>query len=736
VANDGLELDGGAQVVLTTPVASPPTPLGGEQPIRARVIDTAPSGDVAAVARTADAAAGTYRVRIGARDVTYLNDAQVVVEEIRLIDPLKYGGARITLPGVNPQFVDYDLQDRYGLQRVVIEQVVDGEVVNADDPDYKGFVSRIDTSGTELSLTLGGEAAGRLSGLYVTPPVYRRKQDVEHILCDTLRDARVRAHQHDGSSGVGLVRRGGTDGLSIFQEYLDIWSGETGDPITFTPNDRGAYRKTVKDTETIHGTIYPDSSLASMDLSIDFMEAPMARRVYARGFNANKQLIANIKTPGLNEGQAPTFPYVGSLTVGDEDADTTTGAGVTSIQELLAITNFYDVEDGTPGVYDDDLASAVMTFQAVAGLTVTGDVDSATWDEMWNISEYDYSVDDAREYPTAQDARMKKWHRTANGIKIRANDLYDEHLPPNDIFIDVGGPFPKVKINRFAESKLAPDDGVWMGQITLWSGYVDGEHNPGDPFDSSMVRDRRNIRPNQNFWLPYFNGGMVVMVAGVHHTPTNTTLLVSNQPATTMEVWEAKQRRKETRSTLGRGWAGHVRASQVRNDTGPTWDTSSGLIADRVALVEGWNEVKIPAGQAGMLNRIEMQLEDAAEFAVIISKKRISVGGLNSRIPTPLTAPSGARPWYEREGIVRWLDRRGLLDAWGTPNQPCGYDPSRKTGDDGAATAEPTTGLFREWASATYETGVEPVLFTYTWVGSANVLMPGRVLRNQRTTDF
>jgi hypothetical protein len=36
----------------------------------------------------------------------------------------------------------------------------------------------------------------------------------------------------------------------------------------------------------------------------------------------------------------------------------------------------------------------------------------------------------------------------------------------------------------------------------------------------------------------------------------------------------------------------------------------------------------------------------------------------------------------------------------------------------------------------TYETGVEPVLYAYVWVGSANALMPGRVLRNQRTTDF
>jgi hypothetical protein len=256
------------------------------------------------------------------------------------------------------------------------------------------------------------------------------------------------------------------------------------------------------------------------------------------------------------------------------------------------------------------------------------------------------------------------------------------------------------------------------------------------------------------------------------------------------------------------------------------------LIADKVALVEGWNHVEVPAGQAGILDRVRMQLEDAAEFAVIITQKELSISALNSRID-PLAAPpanpqrhhisitgaptggtftlsgnsnttgaiaynasagtvqtevrslggafatstaykSGPKsytvtmpsaldldvgtnsltpgspslsvtttgpsagdgtPWYQKESVVKWLDRRGLLDAWGTPNQPCGYDPSRKTGDDGA-TDEPPTGLFVERASATYTTGVEPVLHAYLWVGSANVLMPGRVLRNQRTTDF
>jgi hypothetical protein len=172
----------------------------------------------------------------------------------------------------------------------------------------------------------------------------------------------------------------------------------------------------------------------------------------------------------------------------------------------------------------------------------------------------------------------------------------------------------------------------------------------------------------------------------------------------------------------------------VRQDTGPTWDTSSGLIADPVALEgERWNEVKIPAGQAGIVQRIKMQLETPRAFAVILSQKQISLTALNDRIYPFNPAANEPEPWYERASVVNWLTKRKYLDAWGTIDQPCGYDPSKKS----TAGAVPT-GLFVESAGFNYETGVEPVLYAYIYPDNEddNVLLPGRILRNQRTTDF
>jgi peptidoglycan hydrolase-like protein with peptidoglycan-binding domain len=738
--DDGVYIgDGYAEVVWEPDVVEPPFFVGPltEDQVRtvAQVIDTAPGALPAftpAAGRRVYAEAARDRVLINSEDFTYWNGAAAVVEGMKLIDPLLYGGCQITLPGINPQFPDAalgDLVERFRFARVKVQRVRDGAVISTDT---KGFVSRVDTSGTTLSLEVAGEAAGALSQMYVPPAVFRRKQDWEHIVCDHLRDARVRAKEHDGGS-IGLIKRGGSDGLTIVNETIAVASGALGLPFTWTPNANGVYRKTQK-SATIVATAYIDSSLITQSLAQDFAE--QWTRVYARGFTANGEIVTNIKTPGLTQGDAPPFGEL--LEVGMTDADTGTGAAVTTAQQQLAIHNFLDFEDTTPGTFDALMERAVEAFQESAGLNVTGEIGENAWDTLFDLGAIGYSLDEAREYPMSQDARTFKWFRTANGSKLRENPDYDPHFIPNDLAIDVGGPFGKGEIRDFAASKRSPDAGVWTGTLTFRSGLIAGDHSPGDPIDSSDVMDRRDLLPNMRIKLPHFAGGISVYISGVDHGPDETTCLVSEVPATTMEVWQAIERRREAKSNPGRAWSGHTRASQVRNDVAVQWDTSSGWIANKVALVEGWNEVKVPAGQSGIVQRVMCGLQTPNEFAALLTQRPVSVEALNNNphTSTPLTDPRpSARPWFEQESVVDWLENREYLDAWGTEAQPCGYDPTRKT-DEFGATAQAMTGRFVETAGFNYETGSEPVLYLYIWVDGANNLLPGRILRNQRTTDL
>jgi hypothetical protein len=746
-ADDGIGLDGTADVVWEPAVVPVPTLIGPrvERDVRvaAQVIDTAPTlvpNFAKAAGRREYAVSLRERVLIGNRDVTFLRGVPVTVDNIRLIDPLLYGSASVTLPQVD---LAYDTIGAGDLAFLYDFAPVRVQLVDADDevvvPDYyKGFVLRINTDGPSVSLDVAGQAAGSLSLLWVPQPTYRRKQDVEHICVDLLRDAHVRAHEHTGSSGVGIIRRGASDGLTIFNETLSVWAGSTASPITFTPRaSDGAYRKTVKDTATIHGTIYVDHSLISPSIARDL--ATENRRVYASGFTAAGELVTNTKTPGLTQGEVPAFPLSsGSLVLDMTDADTLTGAGVTALQEQLALHDFLDVEDADAGVFDSATAAAVVAFKTDAGLSsLTPAVSESTWNVLWNLAATNYSLDDAREYPMAEDPAVRKWNRTSNGSKIEANPLYDPHVKPVGEFIEVGGPWKHREIRDFAHSRLRSED-VWVGTLTLRSGLVRGEHNPGDPFTTADVMDRRELVPNMRLWLPYFQGGKVFYVTGVEHGLEETQVSVSTKPETTYETWAAISRVREAKSNVARMAQGHVRASQVRRDTGPSWDTSSGWIANKVAVAAGWNEIEVPAGQAGIVQRVKVELETPDEFALLLTKKRVSLSALNSRdaISTPLTDPRPAsRPWFERDAIVDWLETRGYLDAWGTEDQPCGYDPQPKT-DERGATAAAITGKFVEACGLNYETGAEPVLYLYVWVGTDNHLLPGRILRNQRTADF
>jgi hypothetical protein len=744
--DDGIDLEGTADVLWEPDVVPVPELIGPrlESDVRtaAQVIDTAPGrlpDFTAATGRRQYAPALRERVLVSGKDVTFLDDVPVQVGDIRLIDPLRYGAASITFPQIDPEFVTLGVGDFAWVKDFapVVIQLVDADDVVVVPDYYKGFVTRINEDGPALSFDLGGQASGALSLLPVPNTVYRRKQDVEHICVDLLRDARVRAHEHEGSSGVGIIKHGAADGLTIFNETLAVWAGATGSPITFTPRADGAYRKTVKDTTTIHGTIYIDRSLISRSISRDL--ASENRRVYASGFTAAGELVTNVKTPGMTQGVTPDFPLAsGSLVIDMTDDDTTTGAGITALQEQLALHNWLDILDAEPGVFDAATAAAVFAFKEQAGLAdLTPSVNLSAWNRLWNLTKVGYSLDDAREYPMAEDPAVRKWDRTANGSKIAENPLYDPHIKPVGEFIDVGGPFKRGEIAEFAQSRLRTED-VWVGTLTFRSGLVAGEHNPGDPFTAADVMDRRELLPNMRLWAPYFQGGKVFYVSEVTHGPDESTAAVSTKPETSYETWTAISRVREAKSNVARMAQGHVRASQVRRDTGPSWDTSSGWLANKVPLVAGWNEVKIPAGQEGIVKRIDIELQDADEFALLLASKPVSVDALNTRqaISDPLTDPRpDDRPWWERDAINDWLKGRGFLDAWGTEDQPCGYDPQPKT-DDRGPTAAPITGKFVEACGLNYETGAEPVLYLYVWVGAGNHLMPGRILRNQRAADF
>lgn len=745
-ADDGIWLGDAAlsEIVWEPDVMAPPVLIGpqveADVRVAARIIDTPPTGWGTATFTPAEdrilyTTAMRPRLLIGDEDWTFHNGVPAQFGTLRFIDPLLYGSGEVTLPSINPMYPPAELgalQDYFQFKRVVVQLVIDGDPATVIHPAYyKGLVTRVDTSGSELRLSLGGEAAGRLSMAPIAPFPYRRRQKIQHIIVDTLRYAKVRAQKHDDDDSPVLIRRGGTDGLQIVNEHVAIWGAADEEPVTFVPGDDGVYRQAVKDTSTVHWTVFLDGGMASQQLAQDFAEQP--NHVYVRGETARGELIANRKTPGMTQAAPLPFPLAsGVLELGMTNADTTTGAGITTLQQHLAIHDFYDYDDGRAGTFEDETEAGVRAFQRFANLTVTGTVNETTWNRLFRLDRIGYSLDDAREYPTAADPRLDRYDRTANGSKYQANPLFDPHLPRVGLWID-GGRMSKKQAQRLAVSKLRPEGGVWVGQITLRSGLWRGDVDPGDAtLTSADVGDRREVLPNENVRIPYFAGsgveGVVFSVTGKDDGPEETTLLVSTQPSPTIEAYAAWQRIREAKSNLGRLWSGHVRLSQVRQDTATSWDTSSGWLGYSPSLTGAeWTEIAVPAGQSGIVERIHIELGTEQEFAVVLSQEKLGLARLNSINPLAIT---GENIWTEDADTQAWFRQRGVLDAWGWHQQPCGYDdvPKNKGGSP--------NGVFFEKAGLNYTTGRDPVLYLYVWVGDDDSIVPGRILRNQRTTDY
>lgn len=842
--DDGIDIDGTAIVEWQPAVVATParyTNLLAMDTARAITLNgIGPAGQPLITTQDVRVQRSRDRILIGGADFTYFRGVKTPTPDYRLIKPLLWGSGQLVLPQINPQY------ERLGPSATLaaLKQIKDGAQVvvqrvdasnNVVATDYVGFIDAINTSGRALTLTLGGHASGRASRDDVPPPVFRHKHDIAWQILNYLRTLNLHAAK-DTEIGIPLYDRGATDGLSHINELVALATTTDGTQHDVMPDDNRFFDVTTTDRETIHATVYFDDALATQQLDRAFSEEPNI--VYATGRTWRGEVVNGAVAPGLVQGPPPDW-------AGTTLQNGSTGDQVTLVNQQLTIGGFLNYDDlDSEAIYGDPTEDAVVLFQMRAGLATVaaaggflGKVNEPTWRALWDLDVLGFSLDRARIEPMAQRDYTRKWNLSANGGKLSRNPDWKPHRIKTAVTKDLGSGFTRHRIRRFAHQALAPlDVSNWQGTLNLTSAVIAGEHTPGDPITSDDVMPHRALRPGMNIWAPLFDGGTLFHISGadVSNDGWNVSLILDTQARDTMAAWESIARNRETRSNPARAWSGQVRASSVRHDTIADWTDICGNLSHKRALAdEKWTEVVIPAGQEGVIQRIDMQLQTADEFAVILSQRKIGLNRLNSQVPTPLTTPAGdpqthlitltgsptggtftltgnsnetatiaynasaatvqtavrslagefsdatvsgssggpwtvtmhggssdidagdnnltggsspsisvtsqaasagdTTPWYEQEGIRAWLDDRGVLEAWGTPEQPCGYDPGLKT-DGNGPTAQPITGEFSETAGLNYVCAHPGRLYLYVWTWADNFLLPGRILTQQITS--
>jgi hypothetical protein len=364
-----------------------------------------------------------------------------------------------------------------------------------------------------------------------------------------------------------------------------------------------------------------------------------------------------------------------------------------------------------------------------------GVMDYKTWRALYDLDVTGNSLRWSHIEPSAQLDVVRKWDRSGSGAVMRINPKYDESVLKVDRNIDYGSGFTKKQQDRFSERTLRRSGRKnWVGTISFpEGGLVRGFHRPGDPFDSSYVFPARDLRPGENIWLPLFDGGTRVHVSTVRvGTDGKVSADVDTRARDSKEVWEIVQRNRESRKDPGRG-LNQPTSSTISKDSIGIWDEVGGLLGDNVKMdANTWTVFPIVAGQEGTVRYLRIITNPFAQFVTAVFGDVIYEERLASMIGNPLTK-AGTKKWSIQSVRDELVKTNNLLYVAGDYQNPCGYYPKQKSGEDDAGNpvSAPLTGQWQDEAGFSYHTTEHPVLYVAVYVDRNTVVPRSRIMWNQ-----
>jgi hypothetical protein len=644
----------------------------------------------------ADAPRLRQRILLRGRDVTFDRDVATPDVEFELSDLLLYGPGSLELPAVMASWeMGTDATEGFTRGPRVKVQLVD-DFTDPEHPTvvatiYKGFGLNPAVSGPHLTLELGGEAQGRLT-LRDAKVLFRDVLDISRLLWRELTDVGVRYLPRLGEPGLGIktLNFGGVGKADKVQELLSRLIKKDGTQRAVLPGEDGVYRPLDKDTTTVHFSVFVDDAFTVPELSSDLAEKP--RSIYPTAIAPNGHRIDGAAVGGLIATPAPPYPMDddSNFGIGTTNEDTDSGDGVSIMINRLGSVGLLDIRD-TPGGFDEDVKDALTKLQTRARLTgPVGVMTPALWRVLWDLDVTGRSARWSTIQPTAQDPSVQRYTRAASGAPIGLNPDFDSDAIDVDESIDMGTGITERQVQNWAETRVhAPDEKVWYGTITVNMGAVlAGQVEVGDTITADDLVDARLVKPGlHNLYVPNFDGGTLFGVSGAQVDGERVAYAVDTRHRPAREIWERKQVRKDTRNDPARRWLGPRQSTQSK-DAVRGFISWGGVIDRDIPLAAGHNMVELVVGDYGTLARFRTHVVNEAgegvEHHVALFGKPPSGDSITAArwadlVPTPL-AENGDRP-YLRRATRRALHAHGLLDSWGTHDEPAGYEGDRKTDD-------------------------------------------------------
>lgn len=595
---------------------------------------------------------GSFRLLLHNRDVTGFRDIPAQIQGYQLTEPYGYGPATFALPALTPFDTaswgtgDLKFMGNGHPPAKLVQVGPDGTRVRTV---WAGITTRATVSDAGVVLECDGKASGILSMQTKTAGLMERKHHVGRKIYNAMANANLRVTPFlGGDIGPVMDDRGITGTLLEHVDTLLAATVDTdGSAYTLMPTDDGKWHLVQKDTTTVDFTVHYGAHGVKADLADDMTENP--NTIIGHGVTPEGLVWNNAKYPQMIQGDPPDYPMNDNSSFGEgtTNADTDSGDGISVMINKLSGTGYLPRKD-RPGGFDDDVTRAIKDLQDDAGLTQSGNMNTNTWDKLFDLDVTGLNTRNAHINPLAQRSVVKEWFQTSNGSRSSKNPNFDPSVPRVDRAVDYGTRCEINRARRNARGLIAKwDDPNWSGTVTLTSDVFAGDHTHGDVSPTPM--SRFDINAGMNFPLKNF-GDFLFHVSVVNVSGDGTVVLgVDTRARNAAELGEVIARRIESRIHPARQWKRqHLTGVNVRRVEA---SIDFGVLFNKVALSGNqWNVIKILAGEAGSVSRVRVQTSnDEAEFVTAVFAQRVSRSYLQSKVGNPFRG-TGVSGIYVSDG--------------------------------------------------------------------------------------
>lgn len=639
---------------------------------------------------------GRLRVFVDGEDVTFFRDAPIQVGRYASREPFGDSTAAITIPAVTP-LDSRSVLDWWGEGRNV--EIVLVPPTGAARTLWAGVTISAEMSARQTSWSSGEDLVGALwQADYSRMPqlLTQDRRDIGTAIPAALNSVVSKRWGTVPNATTGIFTRDRGQDTSVLRFCQEILAQATTDDganqWTVTQTARRTYRVRLKDVTTVHATFQTGGRGVEVNLSRDLGSA--VNVIFGRGVGEDGYAWAGWVYPNLQPDDAPAYPNVdagNTINLGDTDADTDSGTGVSTWERRVRELGYPIAIDGVYSAGDVDICRQV---QGRFGIQVDGSIGPQTWAATFAVGSNAGSLDGAYRKPLAILSEVDPNTYAVDGGITGTNPAYDPAIMRIERDINYGSGISRGEATRSAQATLNREN------TPAWAGTIRTTVDPAE-------RSRFEVRAGMNALLKdYMGDDLLVHIAEADHDllGLTSTYTVDERGRDMETLAQIIQRNKETAPDPARLPGALRRRSQLSVDQVVEFDgeSSAGVIPRHGIFGGLWNVLQIPVSQLGRIAKLEYTTSSpASKFCLALFGKPITANQLASLVGNPL---SQARPFVTNQELLE--DSYGFIEAWGASEQGAGYWPGSEFDGD------PLTGKHKDFGGVEYVSANPP----WVWV--------------------